>query len=188
MATRVTSIVKEEASWEQIRQWDQLRGDMETSIARALQAKLTRLKEKKWLEECEKEMGWGRAAAYYHLNPAQMEKHRDDSRAAYAAAQRPHNVDIDTGATDTNKPAEDEGEEWVEGEVKSSFNVDIRFSQFLESVKDHPADEYLQSIHDTLQKAANRRRFTKALTAAKTWIETVLAGIEQLDNKENRRG
>lgn len=69
-------VVTEEASWDQVRRWDQLRGDMETSIARTLQLKLDRLGQKKWLEECEKEMGWGRTQAYAHLNPQGMAKDR----------------------------------------------------------------------------------------------------------------
>jgi hypothetical protein len=83
-AATVAEVLKEEASWSQIREWSKARDDMEANIARVLRAKLDRLREKLWLEECEREMGWSRAQAYRHLNPAQMEKNRQDAATARA--------------------------------------------------------------------------------------------------------
>lgn len=70
-------------------------------------------------------------------------------------------------------------------EENDLFAVDISFSQFVEAVRDHAADEYLKDIRSKLQKAVHRKRFKAALIAAKTWIDEVLAGIEQLNQEGN---
>jgi hypothetical protein len=83
-AATVAEVLKEEASWSQIREWSKARDQMEASIARVLRAKLDRLGEKVWLEECEREMAWSRATAYRHLNPEKMAKSRQDTANARA--------------------------------------------------------------------------------------------------------
>jgi hypothetical protein len=80
----VAEVLKEEASWSQIREWSKARDQMEASIARVLRAKLDRLGEQTWLMECEREMAWSRATAYRHLNPEKMAKSRQDTANARA--------------------------------------------------------------------------------------------------------
>jgi hypothetical protein len=179
-------VVKEEASWKQIKQWDKLRGDMEASIARALRLKKDRLGEKKWLEECEKHMGWGRSAAYMHLNPEQMEKNRKNA----AEHRSPYSMDKEewqgVGVADLLPLKKTRAVTEADEEPEGPLDVDICFSHFVEAARELPAEKYLTEVRAQLEKKSNRRRFEAALIVAKRWIEEVLDGIKQHDEGDNK--
>lgn len=66
------------------------------------------------------------------------------------------------------------------------LEIDICFNHFVEAVREYSAKQYLLETQGKLVKASNRQRFSRALISARTWIDEVLAGIEQLNHGDNK--
>jgi len=65
----------------------QSRDKSEAEIAAILRKQLDVLGESDWLIWCETEFGWARSTAYRHLDPAQVEKERENSRERAATSR-----------------------------------------------------------------------------------------------------
>jgi len=69
---------QEQKGWgRQVNTGLQMKRAGEEMVAKALRARLDKVGEKEWLQECEDEWGWGRTQAYAHLNPELLAKARE---------------------------------------------------------------------------------------------------------------
>ena len=74
-------VEQEQKGWvSQVNTGLQMKRAGEEMVAKALRARLDKVGEKEWLQECEDEWGWGQAQAYRHLDPEGMQKDRDRKR------------------------------------------------------------------------------------------------------------
>jgi hypothetical protein len=105
-AARVRSLLKD-------------REKAEEEIAAILREQLDDLGEKDWLVWCDKEFGWARRTAYRHLDPKQMESHREKRRE-----QRAHGGHIEQ--EDSGSEVEDDFEH-PEDDVEDPANYRTSF-------------------------------------------------------------
>jgi hypothetical protein len=74
-----------------------IKADAETEIAKILRTHLREVGESDWLAWCRTNWGWARSTAYRHLNPEQVQKHRERERDR-------HRLQVGDIVTPVNQP------------------------------------------------------------------------------------
>ncbi len=164
-----TEIRESEARASRIHSLLKLRDKAEAEIATVLREHLASVGEPAWLEWCEREFGWKRTAAYRHLNPKLMQKHRED-----AEAERSHGGNI--AESEAKRASPDLIEKWRE--VWTSLNVTEeqviaveRASAALQAVQKRVLDVYPKHIFE-IGPAAPMSNLESVGTAFRHLFET----------------